>query len=136
MIHMREIDLINRRLKKVYADAGGEEGLSKILTEFYKRMSHDLLIGFFFDGKDLAPIIAQQKSFLMRAMGAGNQYLGKSPARAHDKLAPILQGHFDRRLVILREVLKDFKLPAESIDTWVEFEATFRDGIVKEEGSR
>src|SRR4051794_15262404 len=92
-------------LKKVYERAGGEEGLERILIDFYARMARDILIGFFFGGKDPREVALRQKDFLMRAFGARPSYLGKPPAQAHEELAPILSGHFDRRLQLLEETL-------------------------------
>src|SRR5690242_16732794 len=80
--------------------------LGEILRDFYRRMSQDVLIGYFFDGKDVDAIAAMQKEFLLRAMGATPSYSGKPPAQAHEKIAPILRGHFDRRLQILEATLR------------------------------
>lgn len=108
----------------------GEERLGEILKDFYRRMASDLLVGFFFRGKDVDAIAAKQKEFLLRAMGATPSYSGKPPAQAHETLAPILTGHFDRRLKLLEETLTDHGLSAEDIRTWTGFENAFRDGIV------
>ena len=107
-----------------------EERLGEILRDFYRRMSHDILIGYFFDGRDVDAIAAKQKEFLLRAMGATPSYSGNPPAQAHGKLPPILRGHFDRRLQILEATLRDHGLSAEDIRTWLTFENAFRDGVV------
>ncbi|HUP56066.1 MAG TPA: group 1 truncated hemoglobin [Bdellovibrionota bacterium] len=121
-------------LKKVFERAGGEAGLENILLDFYGRMSRDLLIGFFFIGKDVEAIARKQKDFLLRAFGARPSYSGKPPAEAHESLAPILSGHFDRRLQLLEETLRDHGLAAEDIRSWVGFENAFRGQIVAEPG--
>ncbi len=131
---MREISVSKPALKALYEHIGGEEGLRSILRDFYRRMSTDILIGFFFNGKDLDQIAEMQKGFLMRAMGATPSYTGKAPAQTHETLPPILKGHFDRRLRILEETLQTHGVSAEDIRTWVEFESAFREGIVSEEG--
>lgn len=118
-------------LKALYQRIGGEPALEAILQDFYARMAKDVMIGFFFEGKDLASIAQKQKEFLMRAFGAATSYSGKAPFEAHRALAPILAGHFTRRLRILEETLKDHGLSAEDIRTWVEFENAFRRGIVR-----
>jgi truncated hemoglobin YjbI len=118
-------------LKAIYAHVG-EAGLTAILDDFYLRLSRDLLVGFFFDGKDLGQIARTQKEFLMRAMGAVPHYSGKPPAQAHDAIAPILRGHFDRRLRLLEETLRDHGLDAQDIRTWVSFEEAFRAGIERD----
>lgn len=117
------------QFRKIYLRIGGEPGLEALLQEFYARMAKDILIGFFFDGKNVSEIASKQKTFLMKAMGATNTYTGKAPAQAHEKLAPILKGHFDRRLQILEDVLKEKGLAEADVKAWVAFENAFRDGI-------
>ena len=46
----------------------GEAKLRAILQDFYARMSQDILIGHFFEGKNLTAIATQQADFLLRAM--------------------------------------------------------------------
>lgn len=128
---MKEISVSKPALKAIFTKVGGEEGLRTILRDFYERMSKDILIGFFFDGKDLNAIADKQLEFLSRAMGGRMTYTGKPPAQAHTELARILTGHFDRRLRILEETLRDHGLDAEDIRNWVEFEGAFRDAVVK-----
>ncbi len=125
------LSLTRPDLARLFQNIGGEPGLRTILQDFYQRMSKDILIGFFFDGKNLDEIAEQQKGFLMRAMGATPSYLGKPPAKAHEEMAPILAGHFDRRLRLLEETLKAHGVAAEDIRIWVAFESAFRDQIVK-----
>src|SRR5262245_57121278 len=107
---MTQLSLTRPSLARLNRNVGGETGLSVILRDFYKRMSADVLIGFFFDGKDTNAIAARQLQFLLKAMGATSTYSGKTPARAHDALPPILGGHFDRRLRILEQTLADHGL--------------------------
>lgn len=128
----QSIPLTKSNLAALFQKAGGEQGLQSLLEDFYERMSKDLLIGFFFEGKDLKKIAEKQKQFLMKAMGASASYSGLAPAQAHHKLPPILEGHFDRRLVLLREVLSNHGFSSDEINTWVAFENSFRAGITKE----
>jgi len=116
-------------LKTVYEHVGGEEGLRKILIDFYHRMEKDVMIGFFFTGKDVEAIAVKQMSFLMRAMGATSSYSGKSPASAHSELPPIRRGMFDRRLRILEETLRDHNVSDEDMRSWIAFEEAFRDAV-------
>ncbi|MEW6058412.1 MAG: group 1 truncated hemoglobin [Bdellovibrionota bacterium] len=126
---MTNIKLSSPRLTALFADVGGEQGLERVLLNFYEKMSRDLLIGFFFEGKDIKDIALKQKSFLMRAWGVTPSYQGKSPADAHKQLPRILSGHFDRRLVILAETLREFGLNDESIELWINFEKKFRQAV-------
>jgi hemoglobin len=122
---------LKKALAEVYLHVGGDQGLQRLLRDFYRRMAQDPMIGFFFAGLDTDEIASRQAQFLSRAMGATPSYSGKAPAQAHAGLAPILPGHFDRRLRILEETLREHGLSAEDIRTWVEFENSFRAGIVR-----
>lgn len=126
-----ELRKLHARLEELFAGRGGADaGLTLILDDFYGRMARDILVGYFFDGKDLKAIAAAQKAFLLRAMGATPSYSGKAPAQAHGELPDILSGHFDRRLRLLEQTLAAHGLDAVDIRTWVAFENAFRDGIV------
>ncbi len=126
---MKELKLASAALTALFTSIGGEAGLEKILARFYEKMSKDVLLGFFFDGRDVNAIALMQKSFLMRAWGVTQSYTGKSPAAAHSKLAPILKGHFDRRLVLLAETLREFHTNEVEIALWVNFEEKFRQAV-------
>jgi truncated hemoglobin YjbI len=126
---------VSQNLENLIAELGGTKKaptrIEQILTAFYETMSRDTMLGFFFAGKDLKHIIEQQKMFLLRALGEEVAYSGKSPARAHTATAPILDGHFDRRLLLLAECLQKNGLSEGAVKTWVGFEAQFRKVIVK-----
>src|SRR4051812_15622611 len=121
-----------KRLRLLLQYTGGEERLKIILRDFYTRMSKDVLIGFFFDGKDPLAIADKQMEFLLFAMGERASYSGKLPNQAHDSLPKILSGHFDRRLTLLRQVLQDYQVDEKGIQAWVKFENAFREVIVSE----
>ncbi len=120
------------KLRALFESAGHEDGLRNILLDFYARMARDVMIGFFFEGKNLADIVDKQIGFLLRAAGLRESYSGKAPAAAHLELPKILPGHFDRRLRILEETLSAHGLTPDAIATWVAFESAFRDGIVRD----
>ena len=126
-----EVSLSKPALQALFQKIGGADGLRSMLHDFYARMAKDILIGFYFDGKDTNLIADRQHEFLSRAMGASPSYSGLPPAQAHQKLPPILTGHFDRRLRILEETLRSHGMDAEDIRTWVSFEESFRAGIVQ-----
>ena len=121
----------NPQLKALLQSVGGELQLQTILRDFYERMSADVMLGFFFTGKDIQSIADQQKNFLLYAAGLNSTYSGKNPHSAHLSLPPILPGHFDRRLVILKETLRDHGLSERDIKTWINFENAFRDVVTK-----
>lgn len=129
---MKEIPLQLPALRALYTRVGSPERLYQIVRKFYERMKADLMVGFFFENKDLDLIAKKQSEFLLRAMGASPTYQGKAPADAHEKLPPILTGHFDRRLVILGELLTEEGFSESDVRTWVSFENAFREAIVSE----
>jgi len=106
--------------------------LNLILEEFYERMNADPMLMHFFIGKDLKHIAHQQGKFLMNAAGMIPQFEGKGPHSAHTAIPPIWEGHFDRRMVILRETLKAHHMAAPMIELWVAFESSFRNIVVSE----
>jgi len=117
-------------LRKLF-ETQGDKGVFFLLHSFYRQAAQDILIGFFFDGKDLRKIAEMQFQFLKKNIGLSDSYTGKPPAAAHDNLAPILEGHFDRRTVILRDILEKNKVPQSQIEAWIQFESFFRNAIVK-----
>ena len=94
-------------------------------------MSRDQLVGFFFSGRSTDAIADRQLGFVQKVVGITPEYTGKAPPQAHDALPPILGGHFDRRLVILEETLRDHGLNDEQTQAWVDFERSFRKAIVR-----
>ncbi|MBK9295165.1 MAG: hypothetical protein IPM57_12135 [Oligoflexia bacterium] len=105
--------------------------LEKILQKFYTVMANDSMIGFFFQGKDLNKIVNGQKELLLTAMGIKPTYTGRPVNQAHMNLPPILEGHFNRRLVILEQTLNEFKLRKDTVQNWIGFEKKFANVIVK-----
>lgn len=119
-------------LRAIYdAEIKDPKILQDILEDFYFRMSKDVMIGYFFFGKDLKHIAHQQGGFILKAMGVDPSYRGKGPASAHLNLPDIREGHFNRRLVILEETLRDHKLSEQAIRVWIGFEQQFHNVIVK-----
>ncbi len=126
---MPEYDL--SRIRRVFADelSADESRLFALLEDFYREMAGDVLIGFFFDGKDLTHIAQKQGEFLLRAMGSRPTYAGKPPATAHLAMPPILAGHFDRRLRLLEQTLERHGVSPAGRAAWIEFESLFRESI-------
>lgn len=112
---------------------GGPEQLRAILRIFYERLFMDSLVGFFFAGKDLEEIVDGQHGFLMRAFQETPRFTGVHPGEAHRELPPILRGHFDRRLVMLREVLVEQGVDPADVEAWMRVEEGMRRLIQGEE---
>ncbi len=120
------------RLRLLYAELGSEQNLRQVVRKLYGVFAEDLLIGFFFAQRDLDTIANRQSDFLLRAMGATPSYSGKPPATAHLEMPPILTGHFDRRLTLLAQLLPQLGISPEGVQTWVDFEESFRSSVVRD----
>ena len=114
----------------LYDEIGGEEGLRRVLQTLYDRLFDDVMIGFFFAGKDKEKLIEHQVWFTARFLGGPNRYEGKSLPDAHAAL-PILPAHFDRRHQVLREVLEAQGVPEAVRAEWLRVDASLKHAIVK-----
>jgi len=129
----RDLPVDKEALKRLYAEDlnASEAELRTIVLEFYQRMAQDVMLGFFFLGKDIAETAKKQADFLLRQMGVAPSYSGSPPGQAHLQMPPILSGHFDRRLKILEELLLEKKISQPGIQAWLGFENAFRSVIVQ-----
>lgn len=119
-------------------DSLGEALFLGLLQEFYARQSQDVMIGFFFSGKDTRHIAYKQYLFIKLLSGrldrSSKSQSVKSPARAHRDLPPILSGHFDRRKTILTQLLTEAQangsLTVDQAHAWIDLEESFRAAVV------
>ena len=126
---MQKMEALKKELTK--ENSLPDKNLEVLLESFYGKMLSDTMLGFFFQGKDLKHIVEQQKSLLMMVMGFKKTYEGKPVNQAHQNLPPILPGHFDRRLVLLKETLQENNISLKAQEEWLSFENQFRNVIVK-----
>ena len=119
------------KVRGLVGRVGGPERLRDILTVLYDRLAADPMVGFFFADHDLEKVRDGQHAFLMRAFQEVERFHGRHPSVAHRDLAPILKGHFDRRLTILRGVLREAGLDPLDVDAWVKVEEGMR-GVVQD----
>ena len=112
-------------------ELGGTERLQEMMYVFYRRVFADIMIGFMFANIDLDQIVASQVQYMRARLGNEKlAYTGK-PIRAGHQEFPILVGHFDRRHQILKDVLREFAVPAHVFDAWVELELSLRDLVIR-----
>ncbi len=108
---------------------GGHDALMALLTDFYDRLFDDLFVGFFFTPHDKQDLIAHQFAYITSHLGKRDpstpRYTGRPMLKAHTHL-PILAGHFDRRHVILSEVLRDHDVPEHVQHAWLELDQSLR----------
>lgn len=115
-------------------DRIGGEALRAVIADFYGRLFHDPMIGFLFIGKDRKRLIDKEWEFTARLLGGGVKYTGR-PMRAAHARSPILGGHFERRLQILRDTLADHDVDPEVQATWIEHTLALRPQVTGDRGS-
>lgn len=110
-------------------DQIGHAFIAKAVAEFYRRAFADVMIGHFFFNSDINHITEQQISFVTAMLGGPSTYQGKPLKLAH-KPFQIRRAHFNRRQVLMREVLSDLNLAPELTDAWLTLEDQFRPVII------
>lgn len=110
---------------------GGRDVLWALLEDFYARLYDDVMVGFFFEPHDRQQLVAHQYDYVCAQLGQrSGAYQGRSMRRAHERL-PILGAHFDRRHVILKEVLAVHQVPAPVVEAWLELDLKLRPFVVR-----
>lgn len=112
----------------------GEAKLRAVVTDFYSRIFGDLMIGFLFEGKNRQHLIDREYEFTANLLGGGVKYTGRPMRTAHAQ-SPIFGGHFERRLQILRETLRDNGVAPDVQRVWIDHTLALRDQITTDKGS-
>jgi hemoglobin len=107
----------------------GADTLRAVITDFYERVFADVMIGYMFTGKDKQRLIDKEWELTARFLGGAAPYTGKSMRDAHAALQ-IFGGQFDRRLQILKNVLRDHRVDAEVAQAWIDHQLALRDHVV------
>ncbi|HTJ42168.1 MAG TPA: group 1 truncated hemoglobin [Kofleriaceae bacterium] len=115
-------------------DRIGADKLRAVVDDFYRRIFGDEMIGFLFQGKDRARLADKEYEFTARFLGADLPYTGRSMPEAHAR-SPILGGHFERRLQILRNTLADHDVDEEVVRAWIDHTISLRAQVTKARGS-
>ena len=115
-------------------DRIGPDALRAAITEFYDRVFGDVMIGFLFEGKDRQRLIDREYEFTAGFLGGAVRYTGRPMREAHANL-PIFGGHFERRLQILRETLRDHAVDPEVQRAWIDHSLALRPQITSDRGS-
>ncbi|HEY1550221.1 MAG TPA: group 1 truncated hemoglobin [Kofleriaceae bacterium] len=116
-------------------DKIGADKLRAVLADFYDRVFADVMIGFLFVGKDKARLIQLEWELASRMLGASDVAYTGRPMRVAHAQSPIFGGHFERRLQILRETMRDHDIDAEVQREWLEHSQALRSQITKDKGS-
>lgn len=116
-------------------DKIGHAKLRAVVTDFYSRVFGDVMIGFMFEGKNRQHLIDREYEFTAGFLGAPDvKYTGRSMRNAHAS-TPIFGGHFERRLQILRETLRDNAVDPEVQRVWIDHTLALRPQVTADKGS-
>jgi hemoglobin len=121
-------------MKPPLIDKIGLEPLRAVIADFYDRVFPDVMIGFMFQGKDKQHLIAREWEMVAALLGADIKYTGRPMRTAHAQHT-IFGGHFERRLQILRETLRDHAVDPEVQQAWLDHTLALRAQITRDKGS-
>ena len=117
----------------VFDQIGGDK-LRAVIEDFYGRIFDDTMIGFLFVGKDKQRLIDKEWEFTAAFLGADVTYTGK-PIRAAHARSPILGGHFERRLQILKDVMASHDVDDAVRERWIGHTLALRSQVTGDKGS-
>lgn len=118
----------------LYDKIGGDK-LRAVITDFYARVFADVMIGFMFQGRDRHHLIEREWEFVANFLGAPDvKYTGRPMRTAHAQHT-IFGGHFERRLQILRETMRDHAVDPDVQAAWIEHTQALRSQITRDQGS-
>ena len=112
----------------------GDAKLRAVITDFYSRLFGDVMIGFLFEGKSRQHLIDREYEFTASFLGGDVKYTGRPMRTAHAQ-SPIFGGHFERRLQILRETMRDHAVDPDVQQVWIEHTLSLRSQITTDKGS-
>lgn len=116
-------------------DKIGGDALRAVITDFYRRVFDDVMIGFMFQGKDRQQLIDREWELAAALLGApGVTYTGR-PMRVAHAQHTIFGGHFERRVQILRETMADHDVDPAVREAWLEHTEKLRAQITRDKGS-
>lgn len=116
-------------------DAIGGDALRAVIGDFYDRVFRDVMIGFMFRGKDKRHLIDREWELVAALLGApGVAYTGRPMRTAHAQHT-IFGGHFERRLQLLRETLRDHAVDPDVQQAWIDHTQSLRSQITRDQGS-
>jgi len=116
-------------------DRIGGDRLREVITEFYRRVFGDVMIGFMFARAERQRLIDKEWELVAALLGApGVKYTGR-PMRAAHAQHTIFGGQFERRLQILRDTLAAYDVDPEIREAWIAHTESLRAQITRDRGS-
>ncbi len=108
---------------------GGEFSLRLIINDFVGRVFADTMIGYLFRNADINRAREMEYQFAASYLGGPVLYQGRLLTSAHEA-HHILDGHFARRLQILKDVLAEHRCPPSAVEHWVTHTERLKSKIV------
>ncbi|MFO7179194.1 MAG: group 1 truncated hemoglobin [Pseudomonadota bacterium] len=102
----------------LFEELGGEPVLRRIIDRFIDRVFDDPMIGYMFQRASRKRIKDMEFEFAARHLGAPIEYTGR-PLEAAHRAHTIFEGHFNRRLTLLRETLEEENVPERVREHWI-----------------
>ena len=116
-------------------DRIGGDALRAAITDFYGRVFADVMIGFLFTGKNKQLLIQREWELIAKVLGSSDvAYTGRPMRVAHARV-PILGGHFERRLQLLRNTFADHRVDPDIQDEWIRHSQALRGQVTGDSGS-
>ncbi|MDE0854739.1 MAG: group 1 truncated hemoglobin [Nevskia sp.] len=88
---------------------GGEEAISALLSDFYRRVLSDPALARYFHGVSMDKLQRMQSELFSAALGGPLQYSGRPVIHAHQHLHITLED-YQRFIKYLFETLRDYRL--------------------------
>ncbi|MFM2420612.1 MAG: hypothetical protein RL385_5335 [Pseudomonadota bacterium] len=114
-----------------FDELGGEAPLRAIIDDFVRRITSDMMIGFFFAGVDPARLARLEFEHAAELLGGPFAYSGRDLRTAH-KRHPIMGGQFDRRRQILRNTLAAHGVPEHIREAWIAHQEALRAQVTQD----
>lgn len=116
--------------ESMYDRYGGFETVSKIVHGLYEKIARSELLTPFFEHVDMQQLMSHQTKFFSSIMGGPISYDGRQLNEVHRRLN-ISNEAFTEVAELLEEVLEDFDVMQEDIDTLLAIVADAKPQIVQ-----
>ena len=107
-----------------------ENQLREMLVDFYERVFADVMIGYLFKDKDKERLIQKEWELMLQHLDSKRSYTGRPMHDVHWRLK-IQGGHFDRRLQILKDCLRDHSIANEVTEKILEQAESLREMVTR-----
>lgn len=100
--------------QSIFERYGGFSAVSRVVSDFYRRVIDSPILGDYFRGVDMRTLIDHQTKFIATLMGGPASYTNEHLARVHARLG-ITDQAFNEVTILMRETLEDFEFDQTDI---------------------